>query len=120
MGDSTAPCGYVRLCVEDGSRERLPSGHFNSDIDAYWFGTRHFAGEPLIVPKRGGDLGNEREAYLLGMVQDSVRHRSFVAIFDLERDLREGPVCKLWLRSQVPHGLHGCFTEDGGATSVFC
>lgn len=120
IGDSSAPCGYVKLCVEEGSKTKLPSGCFNSGVDAYWFGTRHFAGEPLIVPKKGGDLCNEREAYLLGMVQDSARHKSFVAIFDLERDLREGPVCKLWLRSQVPHGLHGCFTDDSGATSVFC
>ena len=126
VGDSTAPCGYSKLCVEDGKKDKLPIGEYNSEIDSYWFGARYFAGEPLIVPKSKNDDGtcpmeyNEREAYLLGMVQDAVKDRSFVAIFDLEKDLKEGPVAKLYLKSAVPHGLHGCFTSDDGCSSVFC
>ena len=126
VGDSTAPCGYVKLRVEDGKKEKLPIGEYNTEIDSYWFGARYFAGEPLIVPKRKNSDAtcpteyDEREAYLLGMVQDAVKDRSFVAIFDLEQDLSEGPVAKLYLKSAVPHGLHGCFTSDDGCSSVFC
>jgi all-trans-8'-apo-beta-carotenal 15,15'-oxygenase len=121
IGDSSPPCGYVRLRVEDGETQDLPAGRKNSDVDAYWFGGRYFAGEPLIVPKQNGNPNDENAAYLLGMVQDSVQHRSAVAIFDLQQNLKEGPVAMLWLKHSVPHGLHGCFaTEAGGSSSVFC
>ena len=121
VGDSTAPCGYCKLRVEDGGEYILPEGEKNEEIDAWWFGTRYFAGEPLIVPKHGADKANEEAAYLLGMVQDSVEDRSGVAVFDLEKDLKEGPVAMMWLKSSVPHGLHGCFAEDmNGSSSVFC
>ena len=127
IGDSTAPCGYCKLRVEDdgdgGDSAILPlaQGERNEEIDAWWFGTRYFAGEPLIVPKFGSDPNNEEAAYLLGMVQDSVKDRSGIAVFDLEQDLKAGPVSMLWLKSSVPHGLHGCFAQDGkGSSSVFC
>lgn len=121
VGDSTAPTGYVRLSVEDGSPNFLRDGERNEEVDAFWLGTRRFVGEPLIVPKKNGDPENEKDAFLLGMVYDAVRDRSFVAVFDLEKDLANGPVCQLWLKSRVPHGLHGCFAEDEEVkTSWFC
>ena len=121
IGDSTAPCGYARLLVEEGSENPIPLGERNEDIDAYFFGTRFFAGEPLIVPKEGGDINNEKCAYLLGVVHDCVKDKSAIAIFDLENDIKEGPVAMMWLKSQVPHGLHGCFASDESVTSsVFC
>ena len=121
VGDSTAPCGYVKLCVEDGSRRVLKEGERNTEVDAWWFGSRMFAEEPLVVPKHNGDLNDEQDAYLLGMVFDAVKDKSALAIFDLKRDLKEGPVCILWLKSAIPHGLHGCFAKDGGgSSSVFC
>jgi carotenoid cleavage dioxygenase-like enzyme len=99
----------------------LTEGEVNEDVEGFWFGSRYFVSEPVIVPKKGGNPENEEEAYLLGMVKDAVKARNFLAIFDLERDLREGPVCKIWLKSGVPHGVHGCFAEDGeGGPSVFC
>ena len=106
--------------VESGAYTQLDKGQKNNSIDAYWFGTRYFAGEPLIVPKHGGDFNNENEAFLLGMVTDSVKNRSFLAIFDLQRPLKEGPVCRLWMKSSVPHGLHGCFSDANGKSSYFC
>ena len=121
IGDSTAPNGYVKLEVESGSKMVLEKGEFNEEVDAYWFGSRYFVTEPLIVPKQSGDPENEKDAYLLGMVHDAAVKKDFLAIFDLERNLKEGPVCKIWLQSGVPHGLHGCFAQDGkGGRSVFC
>ena len=120
-GDATAPCGYAKLRVEGGQEKKMKPGEKNDDIDAYFFGTRMFAGEPLIVPKVGGDIDNEEAAYLLGMIYDAVKDKAGLAIFDLERDLKHGPVATLWMKSSVPHGLHGCFApDDCGSSSVFC
>jgi carotenoid cleavage dioxygenase-like enzyme len=121
IGDSTAPCGYARLKVETGSQYMLREGEYNDEVDAYWFGARYFTTEPLIVPKAGGDPDNEYDAYLLGVVRDAAKERNFLAIFDLERDLTEGPVCRLYFKSGIPHDLHGCFeSADSPQTSVFC
>jgi carotenoid cleavage dioxygenase-like enzyme len=120
IGDSTAPSGYCKLKVESGSRTVLTEGEANEQVEAFWFGSRYFVGEPLVVPKKGGDPENENDAYLLGMVKDAAKEKSFVAVFDLARDLREGPVCKLWMKSGIPHGIHGCFAEEAGGPSVFC
>ena len=121
IGDSSPPTGYARFCVEEGSKGNLSIGEENRDIDMFWFGTRAFAGEPLIVPKLNSDPNNERQAFLLGMVYDAVRDKSSLAVFDLEKDLASGPVCRLWFKSAIPHGLHGCFAENGNSgTSWFC
>ena len=121
VGDSSAPTGYVKLPVEDGSTRVLEEGERNTKVDAWWFGTRVFAEEPQVVPKLNGDPNDEDDAYLLGMIFDAVKDKSGLAIFDLKRDLKEGPICVLWLKSAIPHGLHGCFARDGGgSSSVFC
>ena len=121
VGDSSAPCGFLKVCVEEGDEETVPQGTKNEAIDAWWFGTRVFSGEPLIVPKEGGDPNDETSAYLLGMIHDAVTDKSGIAIFDLERELKEGPVATAWLKSAIPHGLHGCFAKDAtGSSSVFC
>lgn len=54
-GDSTAPCGYCKIQVEDGNDSPFLPGERNEDVDAWWFGTRFFAGEPIIVSKNGSD-----------------------------------------------------------------
>ena len=120
IGDSTAPTGYCKLKVESGSRKVLAEGEANEQVEAFWFGSRCFVGEPLVVPKKGGDPENEDDAYLLGTVKDAAKDKTFIAVFDLARDLKEGPVCKLWTKSAIPHGIHGCFAEEAGGPSVFC
>ena len=97
----------------------LTEGEVNEQVEAFWFGSRYFVGEPLVVPKKGGDPKNEDDAYLLGMVNDAAKKKSFVAVFDLARDLKEGPVCKLWMKSSIPPGFHGCFAEEAGGPSIF-
>jgi len=138
-GDSTAPCGYVRIptgednCVNVSDMssshaiaavvtEPVEPGERNELVDAHWVGPRSFAGEPLVVPRANGDPDDENDAFLLGMVQDAERNKSYLAIYDLRRTLAEGPVARVWLKSMVPHGLHGCFSADGDicSTSVFC
>jgi len=121
IGDSSPPNGYVRLQVETGSTKRLQKGQKNEEVDAYWFGTRYFTSEPIIVPKEGGDPNNENDAYLLGIVRDASNRKNFLSIFDLQQNLRNGPIAKVWLKSGVPNGIHGCFAKDSkGSPSVFC
>jgi len=124
IGDSTPPNGYVKLRVEAGrtaKESKLEDGQVNEEVDSYWFGSRYFTTEPIIVPKDGGDIENEDDAYLLGMIRDGSNGKNFLAIFDLEKDLKEGPIAKVWLKSGVPHGIHGCFAKDSkGSPSVFC
>ena len=123
VGDSSAPMGFSKIRL-DGSgvvQSGLDVGDKNEDVDVYWVGPRRFAGEPLVIPKRIGDLDREENAYLLGLVYDAVKDRSSLVVFDLERDLKEGPVCSIWLKTALPHGLHGCFAPDISVqTSCFC
>ena len=78
-----APCGYTHLQVEDGSTQPLQVVEYNSFADCLWFAFFFFCCEPLIVPKTNEDLNNQNAAYFLGMFQDCVQNRSFVAIFGL-------------------------------------
>jgi len=41
---------------------------------------------------------------------DATRGESCLAILD-GADIGAGPVCRLWLRQCVPHGLHGSWVE---------
>lgn len=123
IGDASAPVGYAKLRLDGTAKVQtnLQPGEKNDDVDVYWIGSRSFAGEPLVVPKRGANMEREEDAYLLGLVYDSVEDKSSIMVFDLEKDMKEGPVCRLWLKSALPHGLHGCFAPDTSVqTSCFC
>lgn len=123
IGDASAPLGYAKVRL-DGSattKANLKLGEKNNDVDVYWLGSRRFCGEPLVVPKRNANLEREEDSFLLGLVFDAVKQKSSLVVFDLERELREGPVCTIWLKTALPHGLHGCFSPDPSVqTSCFC
>ena len=123
IGDASAPMGFAKLRLDGAAvaQPNLEAGDKNDAVDVYWIGSRRFAGEPLVVPKRNGNPAREEEAYLLGLVYDAVRDQSSLMVFDLERELKEGPVCSIWLKTALPHGLHGCFAPDPTVqTSCFC
>lgn len=122
VGDSSAPMGYAKLRLDGKAPVQLnmKMGVSNDEVDVFWVGSRRFAGEPLVIPKQGSS-GKETEAYLLGLVYDAVRDQSSLMVFDLEMDLKRGPICTIWLKTALPHGLHGCFSPDTSArTSYFC
>ena len=145
VGDASAPMGYAKLRLDGGiPPQNLKVGEKNEAVDVFWIGSRRMAGEPLVVPKRGANLEDETQvgarllflvvlcantvvlltylpqAYLLGLVYDAAKDKSSLWVFDLERDLRDGPLTKIWLKTALPHGLHGCFTQDFLQTSCFC
>lgn len=120
IGDSSPQCGYAKCKVESGNPgNNLAEGEFNSEVDAYWFGVCYFVAEPMIVPKQGGAPNDEEDAYLLGMVHDAAQNQGFLAVFDLKKDLIAGTIGKLWLKSSVPIGIHGCFAVEKDS-STFC
>jgi all-trans-8'-apo-beta-carotenal 15,15'-oxygenase len=106
VGDSSAPCGYVRLDVEGGEL-----GEEERRRSEYFFGARCFAGEPVVVQKPGA---GEREtgAWLLGAVHDAASETAFLAVFDLDERLADGPVARIEIPFAIPHGLHGSFAAD--------
>jgi carotenoid cleavage dioxygenase-like enzyme len=57
-------------------------GERNEEIDCYFYGTRYFCGEALVMPKEGAGLEKEDQAYLLGIVCDAITHKTFISIFD--------------------------------------
>jgi len=122
IGDASAPMGYAKMRLDGTAKVQpnLKAGEKNEEVDVYWVGPRRFAGEPLVVPKQNGNSEREEDAYLLGLVYDAVKDRSSVMVFDLEKDLKEGPVATIWLKTALPHGLHGCFSADSAQTSCFC
>lgn len=55
------------------------------------------------------------------MIHDAVKDRAGIAICDLEKELKDGPVATLWLNSTVLHGLHDCLAlNNAGSLSVLC
>ena len=122
IGDSSAPMGYAKLRLDGGAdfQNNLKPGEKNEVVDVYWTGSRRFTGEPLVVPKQNGNPEREEDAFLLGLVYDAVRDRSSLLVFDLEKELKDGPVATIWLKTALPHGLHGCFSDSTVKTSSFC
>jgi all-trans-8'-apo-beta-carotenal 15,15'-oxygenase len=94
-----------------------------------------FCEEVVVIPRpRGGNGGSssgasassasgvgstsdaipssdEADVWIAAMMFDATRGQSCLAILDGDR-IEDGPVCQLWLQHHVPHGLHGCFTEQ--------
>lgn len=111
IGDSSPPCGYSRLKIEDDKADE-------KEVESFWWGTRFFCGEPVIAPK-AGEVQGEMDGYLLGIVHDAEQDVAFLAVFDLARKLNEGPVCEIECPFAIPHGLHGSWTEEGKTSSYF-
>ena len=98
---SGPPLGYVRIDLHTGMTQK------------WWAGNRTFCEECVLVPKAGSDggAGTDDRCWVLGMC---VSHdatgagRSSLVVLDGE-DLGKGPVARVWLDNQIPHGLHGMF-----------
>ncbi|KAL3146000.1 hypothetical protein ABBQ38_015360 [Trebouxia sp. C0009 RCD-2024] len=105
---------YVNMCMTDDADISNPPQAFTR-VDTHtgeaqtWFpGRRCFCEELVFVPGPHADI-QEDDGYLLGLVYDAAKHKSFLAILDAA-DFSKGPVAKIWLEHHVPHGLHGFFS----------
>ena len=124
-GDARCRYVYMSLCNEEGVSGSPPVGWMRWDRQSghtqkWWAPEGCFCEEILVIPRgpRGaagaagdaGDAGDAdtADAYLAGMLYDSNRGASCLALLDAAI-VERGPLCKLWLSGKVPHGLHGCF-----------
>ena len=97
IGVSSPPLGYLKLDRATGERQ-------------VWYAPEHtYCEEVVVVPKEGAK--DEDDVYLLATMFDAVEEKSSLGIFD-GKDIAKGPVARLWLRHQLPHSLHGCFTPE--------
>jgi len=73
------------------------------------------AGAAPVPPSRGDEAdvppSDEADVWLAAMMFDADARRSCLCILNGD-DIEAGPICKLWLRSFVPHGLHGTFCPE--------
>ena len=72
-----------------------------------------FCEEVVIIPRPRDEplVTDDADVWVAAMMFDATAGRSCLAILDGD-DLGAGPVCQLWLKSFVPHGLHGCYTPE--------
>ncbi|KAL0046710.1 hypothetical protein WJX82_008018 [Trebouxia sp. C0006] len=105
---------YVNMCMtEDADISNPPQAFTRVDTHTgeaqTWFpGRRCFCEELVFVPGPNAAT-KEDDGYLLGLVYDAAKHKSFLSILDAS-NFSKGPVAKLWLKHHVPHGLHGFFS----------
>lgn len=67
-----------------------------------------FAGEPIFVPHP--DKNGEDNGWILSLVYDSAKHRSYLAILSAENI--NNVVAKLHLNHHIPYGFHGSWTSE--------
>ncbi|KAL1510135.1 hypothetical protein AB1Y20_006467 [Prymnesium parvum] len=70
-----------------------------------------FCEELVVIPRSETAQEDSADVWLAGLIFDSESGRSSLAILNGD-DIEAGPVCRLWLRDHVPHGLHGSFTTE--------
>jgi all-trans-8'-apo-beta-carotenal 15,15'-oxygenase len=93
--------GVARMDMESGQR------------DAYDFGPRQYALEPVFVPHPSRSASAEREpGWLLTLVYDGDAGRSHLAVLNAER-VADGPVARVLLEHAVPIRFHGQWVQAG-------
>lgn len=100
----------LRFAPDDGEREiAAPNGVTKLDrrtgVTTAWAADiGHQPDEAIFVPAGEG----EDHGYLLSMVFDATRGRSYTGIFDATR-VEDGPFARIWMPRRVPFGFHGTF-----------
>ena len=81
-------------------------------IAEYWWAEpKIFTGELAPVSKQNGEEGS----WLLGLIYDSTKKRTSLAILDSER-FADGPVARIHLPHHVSYGLHSTFYRFDNST----
>jgi len=105
------PYRYVYMGVADQPEGNAPlQGILKLDLEtgekADWSAApRGFVGEPVFVPRPGSTI--EDDGWVLSLVYDASRHRSYLAILAANSCQL---IAKLNLQHHIPYGLHGFWT----------
>lgn len=123
-GDGRVRHIFMSWCNAEGESGSPPVGYCRFDrltgkTQVWRAPPRTFCEEVVVIPRpaeagrasAGGEEADVADVWLAGMMYSADVGRSCLAILDGD-DLESGPVCRLWLRQAVPHGLHGCFVEE--------
>ena len=122
-GDAAVRYVYMSWCNEEGQSGSPPVGWARWDRRteqlAVWRAPpRTFCEEVVVIPRppcagQNGEVAREdvADVWIAAMMFDADAGRSCLAILNGD-DIEAGPVCQLWLRSFVPHGLHGSYTPE--------
>lgn len=87
----------------------LGSYRLSTGLERAWIcPAGHRPSEPVFVPGPDSPL----EGWLLSLVADQKRERSYLAILDTER-LEDGPVARVWFDHRIPMTFHGCWVPEG-------
>jgi len=80
----------------------------NTVLD-FWVPTStEFSCQPVFVPREGSV--EEDDGYLLSVLFDGEAQRSEVVVLDA-RDVSQGPICRIPLKTPLPHGFRGCWAQ---------
>jgi len=125
--EASPPQGIIKIdtAEEEGGAE--------ASKEQVWMPAPHeFCGEPTFVRRSptgssepgagpadapfvsGGDAydTDEDDGYLVTMLVDGNADGATSLVVLDAKDLSKGPVCRVPLGTNIPHGLHGCFAED--------
>jgi all-trans-8'-apo-beta-carotenal 15,15'-oxygenase len=119
-GDARMRYVYMSYCNDEGVSGSPPVGwarwdRRTGDMCIWRAPPRTFCEEVVVIPRpRAADAipsSDEADVWIAAMLFDADSGRSALAIIDGD-NIEAGPVCRLWCRGGIPHGLHGCFTNE--------
>jgi len=96
-GATGPPSGVAKVDFETGM------------VDEWLLGDSEFCGEPLFIPKDGG----EDDGYLMTVTFNGSKNSSDVVVLDA-KSVSSGPICRFPLEQPMPHGRRGAWAP--GAT----
>jgi carotenoid cleavage dioxygenase len=71
-------------------------------------GPQYFVGEPVVVPRSGGD--DEADGYVLALAHNSETDLTELLVLDAA-SLAKGPLATVKLPVRIPAGFHGTWVE---------
>jgi len=99
VGVSTPLQGLIKVDVQDKSEET-------------WFGENYeFLGECIFTQSQQPSSGDEDDGYVLSVLWNGRDKISQLVVFDA-KNIRQGPISRLDIPTNIPHGLHGFWAKD--------
>ncbi len=97
--------GYVLASNEAEPQTKIAKIDYDSrDVISVSFPPNEFPSEAVFVPHE--QATEEDDGYLISLVYNSDKDRSYLAIFDA-RKLSQGPQARLWFDHHIPRPIHG-------------
>lgn len=100
--------GYLLASREGEPQTKIAKVDYESGhVTTMSFPPNQFPSEAVFVPR--AHAKNEDDGYLISLVYDSDKDRSFLAVFDA-RELTDAPRARLWFDHHIPRPIHGTWS----------